>query len=98
MVVGALQALFRIEPGTLWSDPKPDAGWPDLDFSPDPTRFLAIIPQPANRSPLTAVVNGIGEVRVAEEHQLSARRSSANRQGAPDRLIEARSLDAKRHP
>ena len=32
-------------------------GWPDFEVSPDGTKFLAIVPGPANQQPLTAVIN-----------------------------------------
>jgi len=38
-------------------DAKPNVGWPDYDVSPDGTKFLAIVPGPANQQPLTAVIN-----------------------------------------
>jgi Tol biopolymer transport system component len=57
LVLGTPRALFPIRGGTLWGDPKPNAGWPDFDVSLDGTRFLAIMPQPANRKPATAVLN-----------------------------------------
>jgi hypothetical protein len=62
LAVGTPQTLFAVQGGTLWSDVKPNAGWPDFDVSTDGTRFLAIVPQPANREPLTAVVNGIARL------------------------------------
>jgi len=57
LTVGAAQPLFAIKGGTAWADPKLNAGWPDFDVAPDGTRFLAIVPQPANEKPLTAVLN-----------------------------------------
>lgn len=59
LVLGTPRPLFAIHGGTLWADPKLNAGWPDFDVSVDGTRFLAIMPQPANQQPLTAVLNAI---------------------------------------
>jgi len=42
---------------TEWVDAKPNVGWPDFEVSPDGTKFLAIVPGPANQQPLTAVIN-----------------------------------------
>jgi len=63
LVVGDPQPLFAIKSATLWSDPKPNSGWPDFDVAPDGRRFLAIVPQPANEQPLTAVLNWLNQNR-----------------------------------
>ena len=48
---------------TEWLDAKPNVGWPDYDVSPDGTKFLALVPGPANRQPLTAVLNWTAELK-----------------------------------
>jgi dipeptidyl aminopeptidase/acylaminoacyl peptidase len=57
LTLGAAQALFSVKRATEWVDAKPNVGWPDYDVSPDGTKFLAIVPGPANQQPLTAVIN-----------------------------------------
>jgi serine/threonine protein kinase/Tol biopolymer transport system component len=57
LVLGAPQPLFAVKRATEWVDTKPNVGWPDFDVSPDGTKFLAIVPGPANQQPLTAVIN-----------------------------------------
>jgi Tol biopolymer transport system component len=57
LVLGAPQPLFTVKRATEWVDTKPNVGWPDFDVSPDGTKFLAIVPGPANQQPLTAVIN-----------------------------------------
>jgi eukaryotic-like serine/threonine-protein kinase len=54
---GEARRLFAIKPGGVWADIKTNVSWPDYDVSLDGTRFLAIIPEPANRKPVTALVN-----------------------------------------
>jgi dipeptidyl aminopeptidase/acylaminoacyl peptidase len=57
IVLGAPQPLFAVKRATEWVDAKPNVGWPDFEVSPDGTKFLAIVPGPANQQPLTAVIN-----------------------------------------
>jgi eukaryotic-like serine/threonine-protein kinase len=57
--LGASTPLFSVARATEWIDAKPNVGWPDFDVSPDGQRFLALVPGPANKQPLTAVLNGI---------------------------------------
>jgi hypothetical protein len=57
LVLGAPQPLFAVKRATEWVDAKPNVGWPDFEVSPDGTKFLAIVPGPANQQPLTAVIN-----------------------------------------
>jgi len=57
LTLGAAQPLFSVKRATEWVDAKPNIGWPDFDVSPDGTKFLAIVPGPANQQPLTAVIN-----------------------------------------
>jgi hypothetical protein len=40
-----------------WDDVKASNEWSDWDVSRDGTRFLAVVPQPANEQPLTAVLD-----------------------------------------
>jgi hypothetical protein len=61
LVVGALQALFRIEPGTLWSDPKPERRLARFRRLAGPDAVPRHHPAAGEPVPLTAVVNGIGE-------------------------------------
>jgi hypothetical protein len=42
-------------------DAKPNIGWPDFDMSLDGTKFLALVPGPANQQPLTAVIDFLAE-------------------------------------
>jgi eukaryotic-like serine/threonine-protein kinase len=60
LVLGSSQPLFPVKRATEWIDAKPNVGWPDYDISLDGTRFLAIVPGPANQQPLTAVLNWTG--------------------------------------
>ncbi len=55
--VGTPQRLFAVNGGVLWADIKTNSGWPDYDVSLDGKRFLAAVPQPANRRPLTVLIN-----------------------------------------
>jgi Tol biopolymer transport system component len=57
IVLGTPQPLFAVKRATEWVDAKPNVGWPDFEVSPDGTKFLAIVPGPANQQPLTAVIN-----------------------------------------
>jgi Tol biopolymer transport system component len=54
---GEAKRLFAIRPGAVWADIKTNVSWPDYDVSLDGLRFLAIVPEPANRKPVTALVN-----------------------------------------
>jgi eukaryotic-like serine/threonine-protein kinase len=54
---GAPQRLFAVQGGVLWADIKTNSGWPDYDVAPDGSRFLAAVPLPANRRPLTVMIN-----------------------------------------
>ena len=62
LVVGAPQSLFVVNGGRVWGDPHGNAAWTDYDIAPDGKRFLAIIPEAANRQPLTAIVNWPAEL------------------------------------
>jgi dipeptidyl aminopeptidase/acylaminoacyl peptidase len=53
---GAPQRLFAVSRAMKWDDAKTTDAWPDFDVSAD-GRFLAVVPQPANHEPLTAVLN-----------------------------------------
>jgi len=53
---GAPQPLFAVSRAMKWDDAKTTDAWPDFDVSAD-GRFLAIVPEPANHEPLTAVLN-----------------------------------------
>jgi eukaryotic-like serine/threonine-protein kinase len=53
---GGPQRLFPVARAMKWDDAKTTDAWPDFDVSSD-GRFLAIVPQPANHEPLTAVLN-----------------------------------------
>ena len=53
---GAPQPLFTVSRAVKWDDVKNLDAWPDFDVSPD-GKFLAIVPQPANHEPLTAVLD-----------------------------------------
>jgi Tol biopolymer transport system component len=57
LVFGTPQGLFPIQRTIKWDDAKNFEAWPDFDVSPDGTKFLAIMPQPANHEALTAVLN-----------------------------------------
>jgi eukaryotic-like serine/threonine-protein kinase len=61
LVLGAAQPLFAVKRTTEWVDAKPNVGWPDFDVSLDGTKFLAIVPAPANQQPLTAVIDFLQE-------------------------------------
>jgi Tol biopolymer transport system component len=61
LTLGSAQPLFSVKRATEWVDAKPNIGWPDFDVSPDGTKFLAIVPGPANQQPLTAVINFLEE-------------------------------------
>jgi hypothetical protein len=56
-LTGTAQPLFAVKRATEWVDAKSNIGWPDFDVSPDGTKFLAIVPGPANQQPLTAVIH-----------------------------------------
>ena len=57
LTFGTPQRLFAVPPGQKWDDAKTFDSWPDFDVSLDGTKFLAVVPQPANRLPLTVVLN-----------------------------------------
>ena len=57
LAFGAPQPLFAVQRATKWDDAKTFDAWSDFDVSPDGTKFLAVVPQPANHEPLTAVLN-----------------------------------------
>jgi Tol biopolymer transport system component len=58
---GAPQRLFSVSRAAKWDDVRTTDSWPDFDVAAD-GRFLAIIPQPANHEPLTAVLNWQHEI------------------------------------
>ena len=57
LTFGVPQRLFAVARAQKWDDAKNFDSWPDFDVSLDGTKFLAVIPQPANQEPLTAVLN-----------------------------------------
>jgi serine/threonine protein kinase len=57
LTFGAPQRLFAVQRATKWDDAKTFDAWPDFDVSLDGTKFLAVVPQPANHESLTAVLN-----------------------------------------
>jgi hypothetical protein len=57
IVLGAPQPLFAVKRATEWVDAKPNVGMAGLRSVPDGTKFLAIVPGPANQQALTAVIN-----------------------------------------
>ena len=63
LVLGSPRALFAVKRATEWVDAKQNVGWPDFDVAPDGTKFLAIVPGPANQQPLTAVINFLNDSR-----------------------------------
>jgi eukaryotic-like serine/threonine-protein kinase len=57
LTVGAPRRLFAVKSALKWDDMKAINGWSDWDVSRDGTRFLAVVPQPANEQALTAVLD-----------------------------------------
>ena len=57
LTFGRPVSLFVVKRAVKWDDAKTSSGWNDFDVSLDGQRFLAVVPQPANEQPLTAVVN-----------------------------------------
>jgi len=57
LTFGKPTPLCAVKSASKWDDAKPVDGWPDFDVSLDRTRFLAVVPQPANEQPPTAVLN-----------------------------------------
>jgi Tol biopolymer transport system component len=57
LTIGASQRLFAVQRAQKWDDAKTFESWPDFDVSLDGKKFLAVVPQPANQQPLTAVLN-----------------------------------------
>jgi len=57
LTVGAPHRLFAVKSALKWDDVKASNGWSDWDVSRDGTRFLAVVPQPANEQPRTAVLD-----------------------------------------
>jgi len=56
IALGSPAALFEIAGGTAVGDLGPDNVWTDFDPSPDGKRFLAVVPEPPGRNPVTVMM------------------------------------------
>jgi len=56
IALGSPAPLFEIASGNALGDLGPDNVWTDFDPSPDGKRFLAVVPEPPGRNPLTVMM------------------------------------------
>jgi len=56
IALGSAAPLFDIPAGSAGGDFNPNNGWTDFDPSPDGKRFLAVVPEPAGRKPVTVMM------------------------------------------
>ena len=56
IALGSAAPLCDIPAGSAGGDFNPNNGWTDFDPSPDGKRFLAVVPEPAGRKPVTVMM------------------------------------------